>query len=99
MLLDASLQGRRVGTDNLTNLLAVLEDQESRHGADTELSSDVGELVDIDLVELGVGVLLAEGVDLGRDRLAGTAPVGVGVDDDDALRLLDLGHEVLLPVG
>jgi hypothetical protein len=64
------------------DLLAVLEEKESRHSADAELSRNIRALVDIELDEVDVGVLVAPGMDLGRDGLAGTAPLGEGVDDD-----------------
>ena len=65
-------------------LLAVLEEKESGHGTDTELGSNLGQLVDVDLVELGVGVLVAELLDLGGDGLARTAPGSEAVNDDVA---------------
>ena len=54
--LDGSLKRLWVGTDHLTNLLAVLEQEESRHGADTELLGDVWDLIDVELVEARIGV-------------------------------------------
>ena len=51
-----------VGTNDLTDLFAVLEEQESRHGADSELLSDIWDLVDIELVEAGLGVSVGEPV-------------------------------------
>lgn len=85
MLLDGSLESGRVGTNNLSDELAVLVDVEGRHGTDTNVGSDVGQLVNVDLVEGGVGVLLAELLDLGSDGLARTAPGGEEVDNGDAL--------------
>ena len=58
MLLDTSLDGLGVRADNLADLLAVLEENESGHGADTEFLGNVGDLVDIELVEANVRVLL-----------------------------------------
>lgn len=59
VVLDGSLQGLRVRTDDLADLLTVLEEEEGRHGADAELLRDVGDVVDVDLVEtrvlVGVG--------------------------------------------
>lgn len=60
VLLDGSLKGLGVGADDLTDLLAALEEQEGGHGTDAELLGDVGDLVDVELVELGVGVGLGE---------------------------------------
>lgn len=85
MLLDGSLESGRVGTDNLSDELAVLVDVEGRHGTDANVGSDVGQLVNVDLVEGGVGVLLAEFLDLGSDGLARTAPGGEEVDNGDTL--------------
>lgn len=61
-LLNSSLKSDRIGTNDLLDLLAVLEEQESGHGADGVLLSDLGDLVDIDLVEAGVGVVVGEPV-------------------------------------
>lgn len=83
VVLDGSLQGRRVGTDHLGNLLPVLEQQESRHGADAQLLGDVRHGVDVDLDERRVGVGLAELLDLGGDGFARTAPGREGVEDDE----------------
>jgi hypothetical protein len=60
VLLDAGLDGLGVCADNLTNLLAVLEEDEGGHGANTELLCNVGDLIDVELVEAGFGVLLGE---------------------------------------
>jgi hypothetical protein len=62
VLLDGSLEGGRVGADDLADLLAVLEDEESRHGADGVLLGGLGDLVDVDLEEAGVGVVVGEPV-------------------------------------
>lgn len=58
--LDGSLESLRVGTDDLSDLLAVLEEKEGGHGADAELLSNVGDLIDIELVEAGVGICAGE---------------------------------------
>jgi hypothetical protein len=60
VLLDAGLDGLGVCAHNLTNLLAVLEEDEGGHGADAELLCNVGDLVDVELVEAGFGVLFRE---------------------------------------
>lgn len=60
MLLDGGLEGLGVGTDDLADLLAVLEQDEGGHGADAEFLGDLGDLVDIELVEAGVGVRVRE---------------------------------------
>ena len=85
MLLDSGLQRPLIRAHDLADLLAVLEEQERRHGADAELLRDVADLVDVDLEELGVRVLLAELDDLGRDDLAGPAPGGEAVEHDEGL--------------
>lgn len=58
--LDGGLEGLGVGTDNLSDLVTVLEQQEGGHGADAELLSNIGDLVDVELVEAGVGVCARE---------------------------------------
>lgn len=83
VVLDSSLQSRRVHTDDLGNLLSILEEQESRHGANAEFLSNVGALVDVKLHKVDVGVFLAPGVDFGGNGFAGAAPFGEGVDDDE----------------
>lgn len=85
MLLDSSLDSRWGSTNNLIDLLAVLEENESWHGANTELSSNVGESVDVELVEANIGVLVGVLCDLGSDHLARAAPFGEAVDDDEVL--------------
>lgn len=57
---------------------------ESGHGGDTVVSSDGGELVDVNLVEGDGGGGLAQLLDGGADSLAGTAPGGEEVNDDGA---------------
>ena len=93
MLLDGSLEGGRVGADDLADLLAVLEDEESGHGADGVLLGGLGDLVNVNLEEAGVGVVVGELDDLGSDDLAGTAPGGEEVDDHHA-GLVEGGIEV-----
>jgi hypothetical protein len=93
VLLDGGLEGGRVGADDLADLLAVLEDEESRHGADGVLLGGLGDLVDVDLVEACVGVVVGELDDLRSDDLARTAPGGEEVDDHHA-RLAEGGIEV-----
>ena len=56
VLLDGGLEGSGVGTDNGSDLLAVLEEHEGGHGTDAQLLGDLGKLVDVDLVEAGAGV-------------------------------------------
>lgn len=61
-LLNRSLQSLRIGTNNLSNLIAILEDEEGGHGADTELLGDVWDLVDVDLGEVYGGEFVGEPV-------------------------------------
>jgi hypothetical protein len=56
VLLDGSLEGRGVGTNNGSDLLAILEEHESGHGADAQLLGNLGQLVDVNLVEASAGV-------------------------------------------
>lgn len=65
VLLDGGLESLGVGTDDLADLFAVLEEQEGGHGADAEFLGDVWDLVDVDLVEAGVGVGVGEPVGWG----------------------------------
>lgn len=58
--LDRSLEGIGVGTNDLLDLLAVLEDHECGHGANTELLGDIWDFIDVDLDEVGRGVGLGE---------------------------------------
>jgi hypothetical protein len=82
--LDTSLDGSGVSTLDLLLALTTLVEVEGRHSRDAVGSSDLGELIDVDLVELDVGVCLAELLEGRSDGLAGTAPGGVEVDDDGA---------------
>lgn len=62
VLLDSGLDGLGVCAYNLANLLAVLEEDEGGHGADAEFLGNVGDLVDVELVEASLRVLLRESV-------------------------------------
>jgi hypothetical protein len=93
--LKTSLNSRRVGTLNLGLALTTVVEVEGRHSGDTVGSSDLSELIDVDLVEAHVGVGLAELLQLRGDSLAGTAPDGVEVDDDGAGGVGDFGLVVL----
>jgi hypothetical protein len=59
-ILDSRQERLGVRTDDLLDLLLVLEDQECGHGADAELLRNVRDLVDIELDEVGVGEFLGE---------------------------------------
>lgn len=90
---DGSTDSRGVGATDGVDQLAVLVEEEGGHSRDTVVSGDVGEVVDVDLVELDVVVGLAELVDSGGDGLARTAPLSEEVDDDG---LLGVGNEGLV---
>lgn len=93
MLLDELDERWGVGAHQLAGLLAVLEDEECGHGADAVLLCQLGELVDVDLGVVHVGVLLGPLNDLGGNGLAGTAPCGKEVDED-GLVLVESGLEL-----
>ena len=96
--LETSLDGRGVSTLHLLLALTTVVEVEGRHSRDTVGSSNLRELIDVDLVELDAGVGLAELLDGRGDGLAGTAPDGVEVDDNGAGGISDLGL-VLLGAG
>lgn len=58
MLKHGGVDGLFVGADNLANLLAVLEQDKGRHGADAELMGHVGHFVHVELVETHGRVLV-----------------------------------------
>lgn len=92
------LEGPLVGTDDLADLFAVLEEHKGGHGADAELLGDVGDLVDVDLVKVDLVLelgRLGELDDLGGDDLARSAPGREAVDDDElaGAGLVDRGLE------
>lgn len=58
--LDGVLERNRVGPNDLSNLLLVLEQVKRRHGADRQFLSHLGNLVDVDLVERDGGVSSGE---------------------------------------
>lgn len=62
MLLNRRLDSLWIRAHNLIDFLAVLEQQESGHGADAELLGEVGDLVHVDLVESDVGVFFGVSV-------------------------------------
>ena len=70
MSLDGGLESDGVGADDLADLLAVLEEEEGGHGAHALLLGDVGDLVNVDLVEAGVGVVVGEPVERGKELVS-----------------------------
>jgi hypothetical protein len=88
VLLNSGLKSNRVGANDLADLLAVLEQQESGHGADGLLLRDLGDLVDVDLVEAGVGVIVGEPVGC---SVSGRLSCSPAVCDSFSLFRADLG--------
>jgi hypothetical protein len=88
VLHNAGLNGLGVCAHNLTDLLAVLEEDECGHGADAELLCNVGDLVDVKLVEAGFGVLLREPVRV-------LAQVATGLDTTSNAYLTMVGAIIL----
>lgn len=81
-LLDPSLQRTRISSHNITLLLPTLVQQECGHSADANVRRRLRQLVDVDLVELGLRVLETQLSDFGSDGLARAAPGREAVDDD-----------------
>jgi hypothetical protein len=90
VLLDSSLKCGRVSTHNLADLLAVFEKQESGHGAYGQILSDFRNLVDIELVEAGLGVNVGEPVSERVSDALRMVDSGRGIDILDDLRRDDL---------
>lgn len=61
-LLDSGLKGIGVSTNNLLDLLSILEDHECGHGSNTELLGDIWDLIDVNLDEVGASVGVGESV-------------------------------------
>lgn len=92
--LDTLLNGTGVSPNNLSELLALVEIHNGRHSADSELLSNVGDFVDIDLVELCLRVCLAECINLWGYGAAWATPWGPAVQDNEVLGVEDLLEEV-----
>lgn len=85
-LCDGFGQGRRVGAADGLDGRAVVEDLERGHGSDALRAGDVGLVVDVDLGKghlVRARVLLGEALKVRRNHLAGTAPIGIEICDDD----------------
>lgn len=52
---DGGLESLGVGAYHLLDLLAVLEEDEGGHGTDAEFLCDIGNFVDVELVEARIG--------------------------------------------
>lgn len=95
--LNARLQLRGVGADDIVlESLSILVEEERRHGPNAQFGGKVRQGVDVELVELGLGVGFAELSNLGGDGLAGTAPGGEAIDYDELLGVDDLLLELSL---
>lgn len=98
------LQRPRISPHNIPlNAFSILKQEERRHSAHAQIRRRVGQVVDVDLVELDRGVLGGELGDLRGDGLARAAPGGEAVDDDGVFGVDDFffkfGVAVSLSVG
>jgi hypothetical protein len=71
---DCSSEFITVGTNDLGDDAAILDKSEGGNTADGSALGQVGELVNINLQENGIGVLLSEFIEDGSDLLARAAP-------------------------
>lgn len=67
-----NLKTSPVSTDKLINLNSVLEEKESGHGTDAQLSSNVRDFVDVHLEEFNTLNLARESLEVWRNQFAGT---------------------------
>jgi hypothetical protein len=86
MFPNSILNGAFIRPNNLIHLLPTLEKHESRHGPHTQLLRHVGNLIDVDLVEVDfilefVGVTVLE--DFRGDDFARAAPGCETIEDDE----------------
>jgi hypothetical protein len=81
VLLDLGLKILLPGANDSVNLLAVLDEEEGRHGLDFVFRSNFLQLININLQEDGAGVLLGELNKDGGDEAARTAPGSSEVND------------------
>lgn len=95
--LDQLDQLLKVGADNLTGLLAVLEKLESRHGGDFIGNGNLVSNVDINSSELSLWNSVSQLVENWRDCLAWTTPGSIEVDDGRSLGICEFGK--VLQVG
>ena len=94
MLLYKLLELLLACTNELINLLAVLVEAESRHGADALCAGDVGELININLQERHASELLRELLHEGSNLLAGTAPLREEINYNELAGSVALGLPV-----
>ena len=86
VLVNSSPDSPLISTHDLLNLLAILEQNECRHSPDPQLLRYIGYFINIDLEEVDavlVFLFLRHARDLGGDHLAGPAPGGEAVEEDD----------------
>lgn len=82
-LLDSILQSPNVCASNaIRKLLAILEQNESRHGSHAKVSRNLLLFIDIHLEEAHIRIGFAEFADFGSNGFARTAPCGEEIDDD-----------------
>jgi len=82
VLLNRSKDSLGVRANHFRDFTTIFEEQKCGHGADAEVLSDVADLVDVNLVELGIRELFGVLGDDGGDGLAGATPDGEAVEDD-----------------
>lgn len=99
--LDGGLESLGVGTNNLGDLVTALEKKEGGHSADTELLGDIGDLVNVELVEACGGVFVGKLDDLGSNHFTRAAPCCEAVKNHKGLLVVHggikvgLGHKVV----
>lgn len=81
MLKHGRVDGLFVGANNLTDFLAVLEEDEGWHGAHAQLLRHIGHFVHVELVEPHARVLVGQRDDVRRNLLARAAPGRETVDE------------------
>src|SRR5687768_12701909 len=96
VLLDLAIEQRlRHRADDRVDVLAVLEEQNARNGADAVLRCDVLIRIDVELGDLhAAGILTSELFDDGCHHATRSAPRGPEVHDGKTLTLLDFVAEV-----
>lgn len=97
--LNRSLESVRVRANDLVDDLALLDEQEGRHGRDAQVGGHVGHLVDVELVEARLAELVRELDHVGRDGLARAAPRREAVEHYEAVVGLGLVEIRLAVVG
>lgn len=80
---DESLQLLGRGANDFTDLLPILEGQESGHGANAHFFRDVLSRINIYLVKIDGRGFLREGLEDGADHSAWAAPICPKVKDGD----------------